>query len=55
LSHSIPKRLSSPADPLTAEQEALAILRHLQHQGAQIKRPGEAILEIVQELAKDGL
>jgi hypothetical protein len=38
-----------------AEQGALAILRHLEHQGAQIKRPVQAILEIVQELAKGGL
>jgi len=35
-----------------AEQEARAILLHLEHQTAQIERQGELILEILQQLAK---
>src|SRR6266851_3505607 len=35
-----------------AEQEAQAILLHLEHQGAQIERQGELILEILSQLAK---
>src|SRR5204862_6943502 len=35
-----------------AEQEAQAILLHLEHQTAQIERHGELILEILQRLEK---
>jgi uncharacterized membrane protein len=37
---------------MKAEQEAQAILLHLEHQGAQIERQGELILEILGHLAK---
>ena len=37
---------------LKAEQEAQAILMHLEQQGAQIERQGELILEILGHLAK---
>jgi uncharacterized membrane protein len=38
---------------LKAEQEAQAILLHLEHQTAQIERQGELILEILQRLEKN--
>jgi uncharacterized membrane protein len=37
---------------MKSEQEAQAILLHLEHQGAQIERQGELILEILTHLAK---
>jgi uncharacterized membrane protein len=37
---------------MKAEQEAQAILLHLENQGAQIERQGELILEILNHLAK---
>jgi uncharacterized membrane protein len=36
-----------------AEQEAQAILLHLEHQTAQVERQGELILEILQRLGSD--
>ena len=37
---------------MKAEQEAQAILLHLEHQGAQIERQGELILEILSHIGK---